>query len=230
VDRLMALRVLNYEVSFYMELAGNLAGKKLPPVFPIVLYNGDGRWTAATDVADLIEAEPLLGEYALHFRYFKLAENEQRRETLLQIGNIVSTLFLAEGRYDLEQMLAELVALFDREEDKRAVSLLINWFRQMAVHKRIRQEDFALLEEAYRSSEEIQTMLVKTLEQHEQAVYEKGLAKGLEEGREEVWAKIARAMKGKGFGVDVISDLLGITAADVEKLLARQTPDESTEQ
>lgn len=93
VDRLMALRVLNYVVNFYMDLSRSGGNQhKLPPVFPIVLYNGDGRWTAATDIADLIEAEPSLGEFGLRFRYFKLAENELSQETLLRIGNIVSTL------------------------------------------------------------------------------------------------------------------------------------------
>ncbi|MCL4832503.1 MAG: hypothetical protein KJZ86_08685 [Caldilineaceae bacterium] len=87
----------------------------------------------------------------------------------------VSTLFMAEGRCNLNGLLAELVALFDREEDKQAVSLLINWFRQMAVHKRIRQEDYLLLE-------------------YEQTVYEKGREDGLEEGIEVSQAKIVLAI------------------------------------
>ena len=69
VDRLMALRVMNYVVNLYMDLTRNRTNlQKLPPIFPIVLYNGEGRWTAATDMADLIEPVPGMGEYALHFR------------------------------------------------------------------------------------------------------------------------------------------------------------------
>ncbi len=133
VDRMMALRVLNYVVSFYMELARSQHLDKLPAIFPIVLYNGERRWTAATQLAELIEAQPSLGEYSLNFRYFKLAENELSRDALESIGNIVSTLFLAESRVELNRLLDRLVTLFDREEDKQAVSLLINWLRQMAV-------------------------------------------------------------------------------------------------
>jgi len=43
VDQLMALRVLNYVVSLYMELTRNPRAKKLPSIFLIVLYNRDGR-------------------------------------------------------------------------------------------------------------------------------------------------------------------------------------------
>ena len=41
VDPFMALRVLNYITNFYMDFFVNNRGvKKLPAVFPIVLYNG----------------------------------------------------------------------------------------------------------------------------------------------------------------------------------------------
>jgi predicted transposase/invertase (TIGR01784 family) len=77
VDRWMALRLLNYVTNFYMDWnEGDPKARKLPPVFPILLYNGDARWSAAVEIADLIAPEPDLGEYALGFRYFKIAENE----------------------------------------------------------------------------------------------------------------------------------------------------------
>jgi hypothetical protein len=99
------------------------------------LYNGDARWIAAVEIADLIESEPDLGEYAIGFRYFKIAENEYSAEQLEGIQNIVSTLFLAESRYDIEMLIARLLALFEREEDKRSVSLFLNWFKQIDIPK-----------------------------------------------------------------------------------------------
>ncbi len=226
VDRLMALRVLNYVVSLYMDLSRGQYLEKLPPIFPIVLYNGDARWTAVTDLADLIDMQPSLGEYGLHFRYWKLAENEFSHETLLQIGNIVSTLFLAETRLEQERLLAEMVALFDREEDKNAVSLLVNWFRHMAIHKRVAVKDYKQLEEAYRSSEEVQTMLVTMIEQDRQAFFEKGLEegieKGLEEGIEEGRRKILLAMVDRGYSVELIADMVGLAAQEVEDIVAHR--------
>lgn len=222
VDRSMALRVLNYVVLLYMHLDENRkSGEKLPPVFPLVLYNGDRRWTAATDVADLIESVPSLGEYGLHFRYFKLAENELDRERLLRIGNIVSTLFLAETRYAQDKLIEELVTLFEREEDKQAVSMLVNWFRQMAIHKRMPGEDYKELEEVYRSSEEVKTMFVTTLEEYGQEFYVKGREEGREEGREKGRMEIVLAMYQRDYSVAQIADVTGISVADVEAMLVR---------
>lgn len=217
VDRWMALRVLEYVIRLYLDLSRSQELKKLPPVFPIVLYNGDRRWTAATDMSELVDPLPTLGEYSLDFRYFLLAENELSRESLVKIGNIVSTLFLAEGRYDLEQMLEELIALFEKEEDKRAVSLLINWFRQMTLHKRVRPEEFERLQEAYRSSEEVHTMFVTMLEEYEQKIYERGK----EEGREESQAKVIVAMVQRGFDFALIADLLAISQDEATEIYAK---------
>lgn len=230
VNRMMALRVLNYVVSLYMDLTRGQYLEKLPPIFPIVLYNGDAAWTAATDIADLIESEPALGEYGIRFRYFKLAENEFSHETLLKIGNVVSTLFLAESRFEQERLLAEMVALFDREEDKRAVSLLVNWFRHMAIHKRIPVKDYKQLEDAYHSSEEVQTMLVTMIEQDRQVFFEKGreegreegIEKGIEKGIEEGQRKILLAMVDRGYGVDLIADIVGLTAQAVQEIVAHR--------
>jgi hypothetical protein len=57
----MALRILVYTGLLYQDLikTGEVrAGQKLPAVFPLVLYNGRHRWTAARDVGELIEGLP----------------------------------------------------------------------------------------------------------------------------------------------------------------------------
>ena len=61
VDRWMALRVLAYVALFYQELVrhGELTPDgKLPPVLPVLLYNGRRRWQAPREVAELIAEVP----------------------------------------------------------------------------------------------------------------------------------------------------------------------------
>ena len=102
IEPFMALRVLNYITNFYMDfLVNNRDVKKLPAVFPIVLYNGEAPWTAPVNLSALIEQMPPLGRFTLDFEYFLIAENAYSQEALLKIRNIVSTLFLAESHYDL---------------------------------------------------------------------------------------------------------------------------------
>ncbi|NJR52840.1 MAG: Rpn family recombination-promoting nuclease/putative transposase [Leptolyngbyaceae cyanobacterium CSU_1_3] len=148
-------------------------------VFPIVLYNGENTWNAPLEIADLIEKVPAIGEYGLHFKYLLLDENTYSKEMLLQIRNIVSTLFLAEAHYDIDLLAQELVNLYQREQDKPAVSLLLNWFRQLAEHGRVSPEDYAQLDYVYRSEEEVRTMLAATLERERKISMTKAKLMGL---------------------------------------------------
>ena len=71
----MALRMLRYILEFYSSLRKQDPKLKvLPPVFPILLYNGEARWTAPENFADLIDNRISL-DFIPQFRYFKIAEN-----------------------------------------------------------------------------------------------------------------------------------------------------------
>ncbi|MCI5120507.1 MAG: transposase, partial [Candidatus Electrothrix sp. AUS4] len=73
VDRWMSVRIMTYVGLLYQDLirTGRLSDrKKLPPVFPIVLYNGKTSWNAATDIRELVEEVPgSLGRYQPSMRY-----------------------------------------------------------------------------------------------------------------------------------------------------------------
>ena len=61
VDAWMAVRIMTYVGLLYQDLIRRgeaLEGKRLPPVLPIVLYNGDAPWKAATNIAELIPKVP----------------------------------------------------------------------------------------------------------------------------------------------------------------------------
>lgn len=114
VQRFMVLRMLHYVTGFYLDFLhthGIKSVKKLPAILPIVLYNGEERWTAPENIADLIEDYPPLGKYRPDFEYLKLIENEYSKEGLLKTRNIVTLLFLVEAYYDIELLQDELLAL-----------------------------------------------------------------------------------------------------------------------
>jgi len=191
VDRFMVLRVLNYITNFYMDYVYSLREKKeakklfkLPAIFPIVLYNGEDLWTAPIDIADLIESKPDLGKYKLSFQYFKIAENELLKKDLLKIRNLVSTLFLAEAHFDIDLLIEELLTIFKNESDKRAASLLLNWFKQIWVHGRIATEDYEKLDEVYHSVKEVRMMMTTAITAYKERIYEQGLEEGEEKGIE----------------------------------------------
>ena len=232
VDPFMALRVLNYITNFYMDyIANHKQVRKLPAVFPIVLYNGEDRWTAPINLSDLIEQTPSLGAFTLAFRYFLIAENQYSQQALLKIRNIVSTLFLAESHYDVDVLETELLNLFSSGADKGAVSLFLNWFKQLALHGRIATEDYESLETIYRNEEEVKTMLITALKKEKQQIYHNGRIEGKREGHVEgkregrVEGKIeaAQAMLTKEMGIDLIAEITGLPQAQLLQLKAELT-------
>ena len=239
VEPFMALRVLNYITNFYMDfLVNNKGVKKLPAVFPIVLYNGNAPWMAPVNLSALIEQTPPLGRFALDFEYFLIVENEYSQEALLKIRNIVSTLFLAESHYDLEVLGAELLNLFSSEADKGAVSLFLNWFRQLASHGRIESEDYQSLEHIYQNEEEVKTMLVTALQKDREQMFQNGLREGkqegllegkqegllegkqegLLEGEQKGRIETAKAMLAKGMEITLISEITNLSEAQLLQL------------
>ena len=227
VDPFMALRVLNYITNFYMDFLVNNSGvKKLPAVFPIVLYNGSAPWTAPVNLSALIEQNPPLGRFALDFEYFLIVENQYTQEALLNIRNIVSMLFLAESHYDVEMLEVELLNLYSSAEDKQAVSLFLNWFRQLAVHGWIEPADYQDLEYIYRNEEEVKMMLVTALERDRQRFFQNGLREGRQEGKQEGLREgeqrgrieTAKAMLAKGMEITLISEITNLPETQLLQL------------
>lgn len=224
----VALQILGYIVDFYRQLIDSGKNvRKLPPVFAMLLYNGEQQWDAPKDVAELIQDHEALGEYALHFKYFPINENDYDKELLLQIGNIVSTLFLAEAHYDLELLKQELLKLFEKSPNKQAVSLFLNWLKELAVYGRIEQSDYEILDRVYQDTKEV-SMLINSIEKERKQLYEKGWGDGREtgkaegkaEGRREKLFEFARVMLASGEPLEKIKLYTSLTDEDLMKLHA----------
>ena len=66
VQRFIGVRILNYITSLYLTMIqSGQVKEKLPPVFPILLYNGDPKWTAPETLAELVEHHELLGDFGI---------------------------------------------------------------------------------------------------------------------------------------------------------------------
>ena len=101
VDRYMAVRMLVYTGLLYQELVRprgpGSERRELPPVLPVVLYNGPTRWTAATGVARLIApVSQTLDPYQPSQRYFLLDEGACGDDDLPR-RNLVSALIALEN-------------------------------------------------------------------------------------------------------------------------------------
>ena len=123
VDRSMAVRMLTYTALLYQKLIaeGVLRERSvLPPVLPVVIYNGRRPWTVPVDVAELIASGrgASLARYQPSQRYFLLDEGRLGGADLPS-GNLVSALIALETNRDRARAPALLGALIDllRKQD-----------------------------------------------------------------------------------------------------------------
>uniref|UniRef100_UPI00405734ED Rpn family recombination-promoting nuclease/putative transposase n=1 Tax=Candidatus Electrothrix sp. TaxID=2170559 RepID=UPI00405734ED len=121
VDHWMGVRMMTYVGLLYQDLirTGKLTKtKKLPPVFPIVLYNGKTCWNAATDLNELVEEIPgSLRRYQPSMSYLLLAEHNFRDQELQPLKNLVAALF----RLEISQEPAHLAAVVEN---------LLDWLKE----------------------------------------------------------------------------------------------------
>lgn len=212
----VAVQVLGYIMDFYRHLIASEKKKdlrKLPPVFPIMLYNGEKPWTTPLDISELIEGHEILGDFALHFKCFPIIEYAYAEDLLLRIGNIVATLFLAEMHYDFERLANQLLALFDRTEDKQAISLFLNWLKQMAIYERIDESHYREFERIYYERTEV-TMLENAIRKEKKQIREQGWKDGKSEGMLEV----AKIMLQNGEPIEKIKLYTGLSEEQIRKL------------
>ncbi|HYH46300.1 MAG TPA: Rpn family recombination-promoting nuclease/putative transposase [Thermoanaerobaculia bacterium] len=110
VDPWMALRLLDRicRLDVDLEERGLLRGRRLPPRVALVLYRGRDLWTAARDVADLVEAAlPSLERWQPRLRYHLLdVQREPVPGFAEQVGrdNLVSRFFSLERSRSLDEI------------------------------------------------------------------------------------------------------------------------------
>jgi len=116
-DPAMALRLLTYLGLLYEDILRQQSpprGKRLPPVLPIVLYNGLPRWKATQQVSELIEPVAGLETYIPALRYLLLDEGALLAQGRLPADNLATLLFRLEHAADEEALRRTVQALVAR--------------------------------------------------------------------------------------------------------------------
>ncbi len=185
VDRAMAVRMLTYSGLLYQRLVAEgvlREGGALPPVLPVVIYNGRSPWTAPADVAELIAAGgAALARYQPSQQYFLLDEGRVDGGALPP-GNLVSALIALETNRDralLPELLETLIELLRAQDDEELTDAFTTWAEQVLLPRPLRGTSSAPLPRL----EEVRTMLADTVREWTEQWVEQGLERGLEQGR-----------------------------------------------
>lgn len=189
-DRFMAVRIANYVTLLYQDLIAQrqyTPGGRLPPVLPIVLYNGEPRWGAACDLSELVESVPGgLESYRPRLRYLLLDEGAIVSEPGFapELRNLAAALFQLEHARDEATWLGlyqRLVAVLDSAALDNLKRAFGRWIYKSYVLKK--RPGITLPD--INDFNEVHTVLQERVEQWNQQLVEKGRLMGREEGREE---------------------------------------------
>jgi len=207
VDPNMALRLLVYTGLLYQDLIRRGAleqDEKLPPVLPIVFYNGRSRWTAAREVSDLIApVSEALARFQPSQRYFLIDVGRYGDEDLPQ-RNLVSALIALENSRSAADLRRAVDALADwfrgpgNQELKRSFG---EWIRLVLLPGRFSSAELPSMPRL----EEVRMMLAERVKEWTEEWFQEGLAKGRAEER----ALLCR-MTARKFGAETAEALSGL--------------------
>jgi Putative transposase, YhgA-like len=214
VDPWMPMRVMTYEGLFYQDLIARKElppSGKLPPVVPLVLYNGDRPWGAPLEMADLIQRVDSSAEmYVPRLRCHLIDEKRYQSEELDSRAGTVAGLFRVEQNPDNRPGDAAGRWLDDVEQTG---DMELWWAARSWLD--IRYEKWGLDFSEARTPKEYKAMLEKRLEEWSRQEREAGR----QEGRQEGEAELLMAQLEQKFGpLDEVSRRR-ILSADSNRLL-----------
>jgi hypothetical protein len=159
--------------------------RRLPPVLPVVLYNGERRWRVATDIGEVIACPPVLRPYQPRLRYYLLDEGAYSDHELAGVRNVVAGIFALENAQGKEEALAvvgriseALKALPNRERIDR---VLTQWVKRYL--QRVHPGAMMAVEETLERGEG--TMLATNVQKWAEELLREGRQQGIQQGIQE---------------------------------------------
>ena len=223
VDKYMALRMMVYIGLLYQDLVKRgevLANGQLPPILPIVLYNGSQKWTAAINIADLIPDVPgMVNHYKPSLQYCLIDENNYTDTELASLNNLVAAVFRLEHANSpsaVSDLVKFLIDWLDDRPDLR--KMFAHWLRATLMRK----PEYGIVMPQVDELQEIRVMLADKLEVWAKAYIAEGKQEGRQEGeikgRQEGEALALQKLLAKRFGVIPVEITTQIANASLEQI------------
>ena len=223
----MAVRVMAYEALLYQDLISQRelgVDGRLPPVVPVVLYNGRWRWHAPVEVSLLIAEGPGgLAAYRPQARYLLIDEGALAESELASLRNLAAALFQLENSRqpeDVQRVLERLIEWLGAPEQMELRRTFTVWIKRVLFPKRlpgVKVPEVQDLQEVRGMLEE--RVIEWTRDWKEQGIQEGrriGIQEGRQEGRQEGLQQGARQSV-----LDALEIRFGLAALAVQKSVER---------
>ena len=202
-------------------------GEQLPPVLPVVLYNGDNRWQAPVDISELIIPIPGgLERYRPQLHYLLLDEGSYHDHELASLRNLTAALFRLENSRtpeDVQQVLQALIAWLQSPQQSGLRRTFTVWLKRVFLPGRMPKVRFDEIQDL----QEVHSMLAERVKEwtkdwKQQGIEEglqKGLQKGLQQGLQQGEAEFLLHQLERRFGPIDETIRIRVRAADSQTLL-----------
>jgi predicted transposase/invertase (TIGR01784 family) len=187
---------------------------KLPAVFPVLLYNGSKRWTVPRNIRGLIE-EVVPAKYIPSFEYYTIVERDIPDRVLKHLKGLMSAVIYLEKQQDRESLgkaldtAIELIA----EERPEQLRMFTTWVNAM-FRGSLSEEDM----EKITDLTEVRSMLSELVDEIAEDKKREGIEEGKREGIQEARKENALRMIRKGYPLEEIQEITGLSSAVLEEL------------
>jgi predicted transposase/invertase (TIGR01784 family) len=199
IEPFMAVRVMTYVGLLYQQLIRQhllTPEGLLPPVLPIVLYNGKALWGAARDVAELVATIPSgLEQYRPQLRYCLLDEGRIAASELESLRNLSAALIRLERSRSPEDVLGVLESLLtwlDEPELSELRRSFATWMQDILLPARLPGVEIPKLAEL----QEVKSMLAERVVEWTQEWKQEGFQEGIEKGKELQKEQVVETLRG----------------------------------
>lgn len=229
----MPHRMLHYVASFYQSLIKtkglNLRTEKLPPVLPVVLYNGKERWKVATRMKNIIAPVPkTLRVFQPQLSYFLIDEQRLTQEAFEQAPKPLGNMLSLNHIENAESYIVLWEALKKKVKSHPEFQLLedtIDHWLSYTLHLRnpeIKLRDIQAIDKEtimWTFKSEIERISNERAEAAAREAAREGYLTAQKEHEQKLIAATKSLLK-RGMNFDDIADVLGITQAEVAKYTA----------
>lgn len=218
VDKFMAVRIMSYLGLLYQDLIRQGAftpSGKLPPVLPIVLYNGEKRWTAAQNVASLVESVPGgLERYRPELSYLLIDEGAivDAPDWSDEMRNIVAAIFRIEkhrDENDVSEAMGHLAEWLSGSEQASLRRAIIIWFYRVFLPNRAPELEFPEVSD-FTNLHEVHDMLAERIKKWPELWEERG--------RQEAEQRALESKRNAARKLIALTEMSDQLIADIEEL------------
>lgn len=218
VERFMAARMNMYVGLLFDSLirSGQVKGRKLPHVVPLVLYGGERAWSAPLELTELIEDHlPGTECYANRFSYRVVSIHHCGELDPVQ-RNVADAWFRAIRARDYDgaaAALQQLITVLDGSEHDRLRAAITNWFLEVVLAMYLPEEELSQMQ-GLRELAEVKQMLSDNVVKWSEKWIAKGEARGEAKGQRSILVRLARARFGAGTAAELSDQLEGVSSPE----------------